>query len=1391
MDSQIVLENKVCPGCGNTVVTEDGSVVVAFGQSLFHVDCFRCAKCHNQVTADTNLLLLSDGSPVCADCSYCCNVCGLPILDEAIMTSDDAYHAHCFNCKVCKQRIDELMFAKTSQGIYCMPCHNERVARSRRHQQRREKEKRERAAGDAESAKSKDDASRDVPRPANNVRGDSSLSSRSNSVRSKTRPSTGRSIEQSQSDSSKSSLRRDSTSSAAERTYHLPTAPKINHSVSSPATSSSAPPTASLNASSSSSKRYSTMGPTNPGLPSSADSMKQQGNSIDRSRSSTSPVSLNVPSDNQLQKRKSFNDKPLNVLLKETTSEPISNENGGLMAPNGNTSRRDKRRSINPAFALSVVESVHSPTAASFHTARSDTPPLRGTGPSPRSDSLVIPKTVSPPPYTDSPRHPHPQPLEDVNINGRSRSASSSQAPAGYTPVSTDIGRTLPDGRSSSPAPSLTVPNGSLRSQRSFDDRHRPVTAPLRTSASTLGLGQRSRSGSRPTSPAHKADVPHGVESGTDTEAEAEEAIFKPDPDEERPPIPPPKENAPEKPRLANRPPELKLTTSSIAPQLSEPLNIETADSSDDMSRESSPVEQTSHSTYIAPALPPIRFSLGAADFSELLKSVNTQTLKSLGEEDNETEKTHKKNGSASNVQASTPTSENTVVDSSEDATPMKRRDAPRSSSRERTPSPLSATSSQDHSSWLSHSTGESSRRNADGQTRGSLDVPPQPQRQRSSSLSKTDQQNGVKTHSREKTETLVPSHRITLTPPDQGSKVDASELVRRRLQEAVSDAASRGSEHVKLNMEFVTAILSLLDQRTEEINDMRRRLDGMKRTSQQYMNGLSVAQTEYDKELRARRDAEAEVTRLRVLLSGQAVKLTAISGEARRQEAQKALSRELSDNLSSLERDLSKLRTERDMTLAEIEELSATKDSASSIIDGGETDATAKLGRALSMRFDNIKNQYEHELLPLTQRRENLIREIEELKASRDAFLEETTMLNARNEELAQLNAQYLRRMDASGVDVPAHLVQQPTVSGRTSESNSSQGHEVVQNATLASSATSYTVAFSEESSNGDGAFAKISKPELVPQEAHTPMLKPRTLKWPGSKTSQKEQPVVLENAQNNQQRAKARVDHQFQNVAVFRVARCDHCGDKMWGSQLRCSSCNIAVHTRCMPHIHLSCSQHHSGPTREDTSTPPLANGQSMFGRDLIEQVHADAMKDDENRVIPVIVEKCIDAVDLLGMFLLGCMYDTHPHMRFVGLEYEGIYRKTGGSKLSKVITQLFERGDYASFDLRDTERFNDINSITSVLKTYFRALPDPLLTFALHDKFIAAANCKDPAMKNSMLSELINQLPREHYHTTKALMLHLHRVCQKSETNLMHARNLGVVFGRTCSETPFTVE
>ena len=102
----------------------------------------------------------------------------------------------------------------------------------------------------------------------------------------------------------------------------------------------------------------------------------------------------------------------------------------------------------------------------------------------------------------------------------------------------------------------------------------------------------------------------------------------------------------------------------------------------------------------------------------------------------------------------------------------------------------------------------------------------------------------------------------------------------------------------------------------------------------------------------------------------------------------------------------------------------------------------------------------------------------------------------------------------------------------------------------------------------------------------------------------------------------------------------------------------------------------------------------------------------------------------------------------------------RRIGTTGQQRTITQLFERGDYDSFDLLDSDRFNDICSVTSVLKTYFRSLPIPLLTYDLYDHFIQATMHRDPAVKHRTLIELVQQLPPEHYFTLRRLSIHLHQ-------------------------------
>ncbi|KAJ6593819.1 hypothetical protein B0H19DRAFT_1092151 [Mycena capillaripes] len=1306
VDPQVDLDDRLCPGCKRSAVTEQGGLVVAFGQSFFHVDCFKCAKCGDQVTADTNLLLLSDGSPICANCSYSCNVCHNPILDEAIMTGDDSYHAHCFKCKVCKNRIDELVFAKTSQGIYCMKCHNERMIKIRKHTQK--KAEREKAAGGQGSTNSRERDARQRPQPSpglgpNDLPGSSFASGSApqtprsrgpDGVRSPPRQRSGPYI----SDAFEASDPKQSALASAPAPQPL-SSPSFRV----------APPERDP-------------APSHPDPTPVFQPVDVRSNPTKKTTLPLLPsVTSEVDSESQ---RKSFDDgvRPLNALFPKDDLAPTST---GLTV---SSSRQERRRSINPGLTLNNLDlSLANPGPSS--------PTL-----SPLSDTFKSSSRPSTPHDNSSPRQEnYSASTSRPNSASSNTHVSSSSSPR--TPSDRDLSQdqtvvmsptsrpdvildSVPPRKNSQPASrSATVDRLSVtpEGRRSSDDRPPSQNGRYSSDIGHVRPSSRSRSNT-PSSLSRRADVPQSVESGTDTDAEGEGDSSS---HNGSPPPPPPKES---KSFTAQSPSHLLSPLSDDA----DTSGVSQPDSSDDMS-ESSPVEHTSHSTFIAPALPPIRFSMTTADFSDMFnspegqklaqKSTSLKELANITEDfDNHVPMTPPPTAASlySNGSSLTPTSDSTfTVDSLSTRT---------TSEESSLPAPRFVSPAPRLQSLGKTPINVFKEENDFGG--------PDAVRARSSSESQTQPTTRV-TITRAGSASAVPASSSSSSKNDQASMVTV------RLQEAWADAQSRGAQQLKLERGFVEAILSAMESRELEYLSLKAKFDGVKRASKQYIDGLTVAQTEYDSELKARRDAEAEVTRLRVLLSGQAARLTALSGDTRRQELREQLSKELHNNLNGLEHDLSKLRVERDMALAEVEELSATKQS---VVEA----PPANLGRSLTKRLDTIKKQYQRDLIPLKEERENLAREIAELKGVRDVFLEETTVLNARNEELAQLSAQYARRM----VPIP-ETPQKPQPATPVRPQLTSQHSSQMLNTSATGS-----------SSASDDTHDPRLKVHKVEVEAPTPS-KGKFIKWPGSRTREAAPattpaatpaPEARQNVPEPRQKA---IAHNFQQLSILRFTRCDHCADKMWGSQLRCTTCSISVHVRCVNHVQVSCSQH-SGSGYEEELPP------SMFGRDLTEQVHADAAQGGD-RQVPVIVEKCIDAVEALAM------------------DYEGIYRKTGGSGQSKAITQLFERGDYSAFDLCDSDRFNDICSVTSVLKTYFRSLPIPLLTFDLHDHFMSAVQIREPTAKNKTLLDLVNKLPAEHYYTLRRLMVHLHRIHERCEKNLMTARNLGVVFGPTLMRSP----
>jgi len=170
-------------------------------------------------------------------------------------------------------------------------------------------------------------------------------------------------------------------------------------------------------------------------------------------------------------------------------------------------------------------------------------------------------------------------------------------------------------------------------------------------------------------------------------------------------------------------------------------------------------------------------------------------------------------------------------------------------------------------------------------------------------------------------------------------------------------------------------------------------------------------------------------------------------------------------------------------------------------------------------------------------------------------------------------------------------------------------------------------------------------------------------------------------------------------------------------------------------------------------------------MFGIDLTTLVKA------QNTLIPAVVDMCVKEIELRGV------------------ESEGLYRVAGFHDDVEAIKMTFDKEGELT-DITE-ERYDDINTITSVLKLYFRLLPIPLLTFEIYFKVIDTVRREDLNLdgKLDLLRHTLAQLPPAHYHTLKYLMAHLKKTTEHQQQNMMSAENLAIVFAPTLLRSPET--
>ncbi|XP_027136440.1 rho GTPase-activating protein 32 isoform X2 [Larimichthys crocea] len=157
-------------------------------------------------------------------------------------------------------------------------------------------------------------------------------------------------------------------------------------------------------------------------------------------------------------------------------------------------------------------------------------------------------------------------------------------------------------------------------------------------------------------------------------------------------------------------------------------------------------------------------------------------------------------------------------------------------------------------------------------------------------------------------------------------------------------------------------------------------------------------------------------------------------------------------------------------------------------------------------------------------------------------------------------------------------------------------------------------------------------------------------------------------------------------------------------------------------------------------------------VFGCDLGEHLH------NSGHEVPQVVKSCTDFIEKHGVV-------------------DGIYRLSGISSNIQKLRHEFDSEQIPDLT-RDVFR-QDIHSVGSLCKLYFRELPNPLLTYQLYDRFSEAVSAATDEERLVKIHNVIQQLPPPHYRTLEYLMRHLSHLATFSSITNMHTKNLAIVW------------
>lgn len=134
----------------------------------------------------------------------------------------------------------------------------------------------------------------------------------------------------------------------------------------------------------------------------------------------------------------------------------------------------------------------------------------------------------------------------------------------------------------------------------------------------------------------------------------------------------------------------------------------------------------------------------------------------------------------------------------------------------------------------------------------------------------------------------------------------------------------------------------------------------------------------------------------------------------------------------------------------------------------------------------------------------------------------------------------------------------------------------------------------------------------------------------------------------------------------------------------------------------------------------------------------------------------------------------------VEMLGLDNVGIYRIPGSTPAVQALRDVFIKDSQAA-ELVGADSA-DVNNVASLLKLYFRELPEPLFTNRLYRQFLDAVALSNNEEAKRQMIGLLAQLPQAHLSTTIYVFEHLRKVLAHRDQNKMTAQNIATCFGPT---------